>query len=221
MSRGFLKLCGYRPLGAGMGGPSSRAPKYLLVLDLDETLVHCSPHNLAVARGATGGRGRLFSPTSLAPPPPDLKLEVRSSGASERPGCMYAWKRPHLDVFLRVVSRWYEVAVFTSGRRCFAKPLIDLIDTNCVIGRRFYRDSCTAQSRAPSTGDLSVLGSEHFPMRTVLLDNQPRAVVQQANVLPVRPFYARDPHDSQLLDLLPVLLALTSCRDVRSVLGLR
>lgn len=69
--------------------------------------------------------------------------------------------------------------------------------------------------------DLEVVGSEHFPLRTVLVDNRPSAVVQQANVLPVESWYPRDSQDRQLLDLLPVLLALTSCQDVRSVLGLR
>lgn len=69
--------------------------------------------------------------------------------------------------------------------------------------------------------DLSVIGSEHFPLRTVLVDNQPRTVVQQANVLPIKSWYPRNSEDCQLLDLLPVLLALTSCQDVRSVLSLR
>lgn len=69
--------------------------------------------------------------------------------------------------------------------------------------------------------DLTVVESKHFPLRTVLVDNQPKGVVQQANVLPVRSWFPRDTEDRQLLDLLPVLLALTSCHDVRSVLGLR
>ncbi|CAM9704101.1 unnamed protein product [Ectocarpus fasciculatus] len=195
--------------------------------------------------GGGGGRGR-------GAPRPDLKLEMRGRAPSDnRPSCMNAWKRPHLDVFLGVVSRWYEVAVFTSGRQCFAEPLIDLIDSRCVIGKRFYRDSCVRRDGAASPGtgrtargatgvptataaeagapprpsesvkDLQVVGSEHFPLRTVLVDNQPRTVVQQANVLPVKSWFPTDMEDRQLLDLLPVLLALTSCQDVRSVLGLR
>eukprot|EP00752_Nemacystus_decipiens_P016337 g14611.t1 len=235
----FLSLCGYRP----GGGRGSRQPKFLLLLDLDETLVHCSPHLMAPARRRSvgGGGGALR---------PDLKLEMRGRAPSDnRPSCMYAWKRPHLDVFLGVVSRWYEVAVFTSGLRSFAEPLIDLIDSRCVINKRFYRDSCVRRDAEPSAigagagaagiaaagaaaatstpagsetvKDLRVVGSEHFPLRTVLVDNQPKTVVQQANVLPVRSWFPRDSEDRQLLDLLPVLLALTSCQDVRSVLSLR
>ncbi|CAM9887825.1 unnamed protein product [Ectocarpus sp. 12 AP-2014] len=239
----FLSLCGYRP----GGGRGSRQPKFLLLLDLDETLVHCSPYLMQPPRRHGGGGGG----RSRGAPRPDLKLEMRGRAPSDnRPSCMNAWKRPHLDVFLGVVSRWYEVAVFTSGRQCFAEPLIDLIDSRCVIGKRFYRDSCvrrdgaappdtgrtargatgvpaaTAEAGAPpksseSVKDLQVVGSEHFPLRTVLVDNQPRTVVQQANVLPVKSWFPRDTEDRQLLDLLPVLLALTSCQDVRSVLSLR
>lgn len=81
--------------------------------------------------------------------------------------------------------------------------------------------SAAAPGRSETVKDLSVLNSEHFPVRTVLVDNQPRTVVQQANVLPVTSWYPNDLGDRQLLELLPVLLALTTCRDVRSVLGLR
>lgn len=115
----LLSLCGYHSLGGGGGGRGSRSPKFLLVLDLDETLVHCSPHLLEPtrrrSRGGVGGGGRGGAVR------PDLKVEMRGGAPSDRPACMYAWKRPHLDVFLGVVSRWYEVAVFTSGRQCFAE----------------------------------------------------------------------------------------------------
>ncbi|CAN0351102.1 unnamed protein product, partial [Hapterophycus canaliculatus] len=135
----FLSLCGYRP----GGGSGSRRPKFLLLLDLDETLVHCSPHLMEPARRRSGGGGK------GARLRPDLKLEMRGRAPSDnRPSCMYAWKRPHLDVFLDVVSRWYEVAVFTSGRQSFAEPLIDLIDSRCVIGKRFFRDSCVRRDSA-------------------------------------------------------------------------
>lgn len=136
---------------------------------------------------------------------------------------------------------------------CSIQPLVDLIDSRCVVGKRFYRDSCVRRDTTPSASaagvsragvaagqaaaasavavapsgsetvkDLRVVASEeYFPLRTVLVDNQPRTVVQQANVLPVKSWFPRDLGDRQLLDLLPVLLALTSCQDVRSVLGLR
>lgn len=107
----FLSLCGYRPLARAGGGRGSRSPKFLLLLDLDETLVHCSPHLMDPARRQSGG-GAVR---------PDLKLEMRGGAPSDRPASMYAWKRPHLDVFLGVVSRWYELAVFTSSRQSFAE----------------------------------------------------------------------------------------------------
>lgn len=113
----FLNLWGFRPLmdPSGGRGSRSRSPKFLLVLDLDETLVHCSPYPLdpATRRPRSDGSVRHVRP--------DLKVEMRGGAPSDRPACMYAWKRPHLDVFLGIVSRWYEIAVFTSGRRCYAE----------------------------------------------------------------------------------------------------
>lgn len=113
----FLSMWGFRPLAGPDGGRGSRSrsPKFLLVLDLDETLVHCSPHPVGPATRRPRGDG------SMRNVRPDLKVEIRGGAPSDRPACMYAWKRPHLDVFLGVVSRWYEIAVFTSGRKCYAE----------------------------------------------------------------------------------------------------
>lgn len=110
----YLNLWGFRPLAGPGGSRGSRSPKFLLVLDLDETLVHCSPHPLdsASRRLRNSGSGTIH---------PDLKVEMRGGAPSDRPECIYTWKRPHLDVFLDVVSRWYEIAVFTSGRQCYAE----------------------------------------------------------------------------------------------------
>lgn len=102
----FLSLCGYRHAAGPGGGGRSRSPQFLLLLDLDETLVHCSP--------------RLVEPRCRSLKP-DLKLEMRGGAPSDRPACMYVWKRPHLDVFLSVASRWFEIALFTSARQCFAE----------------------------------------------------------------------------------------------------
>lgn len=102
----FLSLCGYRHAAGQGGGGRSRSPQFLLLLDLDETLVHCSP--------------RLVEPR-FSFLKPDLKLEMRGGAPSDRPASMYVWKRPHLDVFLSVASRWFEIALFTSARQCFAE----------------------------------------------------------------------------------------------------
>lgn len=115
----FLQLCGYQPLPGVGSGRGFRSPKYLLVLDLDETLVHCSASQWEPSRrrrrGYEGGGGVGITVR------PDLRVEVRGPAPSYRPACMYAWKRPHLDLFLGVVSRWYEIAIFTSGSQCFAE----------------------------------------------------------------------------------------------------
>lgn len=128
--------------------------------------------------------------------------------------------------------------------------MIESIDPFSVISERFFRDSWTfpdvvvvdGGGGTPEDGgdvgaaldttddpgpspdpvkDLSLLGMEFFPLHTVMVDDHPQTVVQQANVLPVLSWSPKHLDDRQLLELLPVLLALTSCQDVRQVLGLR
>lgn len=133
----------------------------------------------------------------------------------------------------------------------FHQAVIDSIDLYNVISERFFKDSWTIPevgggddgdgtpgdsgdvgaalettdapvSSPSSVKDLSLLlGTEFLPMHTVMVDPHPQTVVQQANVLPVLSWSPTNPDDRQLLELLPVLLALTSCQDVRPVLGLR
>jgi len=122
-----------------------------LVLDLDETLVHCSAE-----------------PTSDY----DVTFDVLFNGSAVQ---VFVRKRPHLDVFLQQgllfffrfcarshacaptprarlmsplpplssVSQLFEVTVFTASQRVYAERLLDILDPNQqFIKHRLYRESC-------------------------------------------------------------------------------
>ena len=96
-----------------------RSHPVTLVLDLDETLVHCSIEPIEDA---------------------DLQFEVNFGGLMYH---VYVRKRPHLEKFLEVVSKQFEVLVFTASQQVYAEKLLNLIDpTRKLIKHRLYRDSC-------------------------------------------------------------------------------
>lgn len=114
-----------------------------LVLDLDETLVH-STTEWAVSYHFTV---TVKLPCGVLSGESDvLRTSERSSGeqgaASDDmyPAVFYVTKRPYLDVFLKKVSKWYNLSIFTSSLRVYAEPVINEIDTRHLIKRRFYRD---------------------------------------------------------------------------------
>ena len=137
------------------------------------------------------------------------------------PVVFYVQTRPYLDLFLRKVSRWYDVCLFTASVRSYAEQVVANIDPRQKVFRaKHYRDSCRVSATGHATKDLGAVGYDLS--RTVLLDDSgDLATCDRANVLPLPPWSGDDAFDEELLNVLPVLHALRYVADVRSVLCLR
>lgn len=216
-------------------GPTSmlihHSPK-VLVLDLDETLIHStsrsptwsaladrSKSRVAVTTGSSllgfdglGGVLGLRGQVGVRPHQVEVVLDGRSL-------IYHVYKRPHVETFLRKVAAWYHVVVFTASVQEYADPVIDWLDQGRgLISGRLYREACTyrngsyLKNLAHVDADLS---------RVCLVDNSPASyAINQANGIPIEG-WTHDPHDEALLDLLPVLDSLRFASDVRHVLGVR
>ena len=84
--------------------------KKILVLDLDETLVHSSMNPFPNKNNIV------------------LRLQI-----DEKPITIYVIERPYVDEFLNEMSLYYELIVFTASLSQYADPLISIIDKNKVI----------------------------------------------------------------------------------------
>lgn len=128
---------------------SSLAPKHSLILDLDETLVHCSIEKIDDY---------------------DVIFEVDFGGSS----CpVYVRKRPYLQEFLEQMSQLYEITVFTASQKAYAEKMINILDPQGqYIKHRLYRESCLIVG-GNYLKDISILGRDLTA--TVLIDNSPHA----------------------------------------------
>ncbi|XP_020815364.1 CTD nuclear envelope phosphatase 1 homolog [Drosophila serrata] len=181
-----------------------------LVLDLDETLVHSCYTDPET-------QDEIGCSQIPAKAVPDFRISVSIDEVSNIP--FRVFKRPHVDKFLNLVSKWYDLVIYTASLEVYASKVVDLLDGGReMLTRRLYRQHCHSNTTL-FTKDLTLVNED---LRGVfIIDNSPNAYVYfPHNALPIKSFIY-DPNDRELLNLLPFLDALRFTKDVRSVLGRR
>lgn len=162
--------------------------KYTLVLDLDETLVHCSTEP------------QLYS---------DAEFSLQFNGVSFNVAARF---RPYLKKFLETVSEWYELVIFTASQKVYADRVIEHFDDKKIIAHRLYREDCTNVC-GNFIKDLSVLGRDLS--KTIFIDNSPQAFAYQVeNSIPIVSWYSDD-SDNELDKLIHILEEIRTYEDVR------
>ncbi|KAK6590006.1 putative NLI interacting factor CTD-like phosphatase [Cryptosporidium xiaoi] len=186
------------------GFPLSRSQKekkehsdLLIVLDMDETLVHCTNEPI---------RGNIK---------PDLLVNI---AAFETPWAVYY--RPFLKLFLDCASKIGNICIFTASTREYAEQVINSIDPNQnLIKYKLFRENCTVYNKGYMK-DLRTIKGANLN-RTVLVDNSLISnTLQLDNAIPVDSWYGC-PKDNELLRVLILLNRLQFLSDVRPYLANR
>jgi len=164
-----------------------------LVLDLDETLVHCS-----------------VTPFDTY----SEKFDLNFGGDFYE---VYVKRRPHVMEFLHRVSKIFEVVVFTASHEAYAETLLGRMDPGRkLVPHRLFRDSCI-EVDGNYVKDLTVVDRDLS--KTIIIDNSIQAFgFQLDNGIPVTSWFG-DEEDTELLQLATFLedIARTDL-DVREIL---
>ena len=167
----------------------------LLVLDLDETLVHTH-----------------LSPDHCENPTYEFTGEFMSSQYH-----IYTSTRPYLNNFLETMSKLYDIVIFTASQKVYADTILDTIDPSGRLFKKRYYQEHWIKSGDFYIKNLDILG--HDLARTVLIDDEPHLPVTQVdNVIKIKE-WINDPNDTELKDLIPMLTRLASTSDVRKIIN--
>ena len=166
--------------------------KKTLVLDLDETLVHSD-----------------FSDFN----PSDIILPIQIDDEIHN---IHVLIRPGVNQFLSILSKFYEIIIFTASLSKYASPLLDIIDRNNHCCYRFYREHCTFINGI-FVKDLKRLNRDL--KNVIIVDNSPLSYAfNHDNGFPVTSWY-EDKNDRELLDIFPFLEFLSTVKDVRKIIS--
>jgi CTD small phosphatase-like protein 2 len=138
--------------------PQTRSSKKLtLLVDLDETLVHCSIEEMENA---------------------EFIKEVHCFGDKF---IVRGKMRPHCMEFLKKAAEKFEVVVYTASRREYADQIINLIDPKRMyIKYRLFREACVPILDT-FVKELSNIGRDLS--KTILVDNSPQVFSYQVSHL--------------------------------------
>lgn len=200
-------------IAAGRVPDANGEQRLTVVLDLDETLV-CAYETSSlpniVRTQATEAGLKWF----------ELECTSSDKECEGKPKINYVtvFERPGLHEFLKELSEFANLVLFTAGLEGYARPLVDKIDVGNRFSLRLYRPSTISTEYREHVKDLFCISKDLS--RMVIVDNNPFSfLLQPLNGIPCIPFSAGQPHDIQLLEvILPLLKHLSKQKDVRPVL---
>ena len=179
--------------------------KKLLIIDLDETLIHSEFRTKENFDNLD-----YIVKTS--------KCNVKTFSFFDENNIYYmdVFFRPYLKLFLHEISQYFDLAIFTAAMKNYADTIIDYIDKNNEYFKfRLYRDACIPIQNKLYIKDLRII-KDYDPRNVLLMDNSLYSFMNQpSNGMLVNSFYMNH-KDLQLISAKNFLINYISpCDDVR------
>lgn len=164
----------------------------LLILDLDETLVHC-----------------------VKDPTKDASFRAEYTGNNQQKVLLRYNVRPHAQKFLEEMSQYFTLFVFTASEAGYARTLVAAVDPErAFIKRVFDRRFCCVTQKGYVVKDLRLFSREAKLKNILIADNSCYCFFPQAkNGVPVLPF-EHNKQDRELLELKEYLKHLSKKHDM-------
>lgn len=128
------------------------------------------------------------------PVPPTLVLDLEKTLVSSTWDRKFGWrhaKRPGVDKFLREMTQYYEIVLYSPSIDGIADPVVSVLDKDGCIMHRLYRDA-TYYTNGVHVKDLNRLNRNVKQM--IVLDDDPEEVqFNKENLIRVKPY--DDPND--------------------------
>ncbi|CDW80669.1 nli interacting factor-like phosphatase family protein [Stylonychia lemnae] len=159
--------------------PKNFALKKLLILDMDETLIH--------AAASSEIENYPVKPNIITQfdDPDDNRLEIA------------IFFRPYLHTFLKNMAKYFQIVIFTASDQNYADCILNIVDPERLyIDMRMYRPFCKSTDFG-YIKDLSIIQNRNLENVVIVDNNLFCCALQINNAIPIQPFYC-DPKDEEL-----------------------
>ena len=182
-----------------------------LVLDLDETLIFasfepCSNKDICFEMDLNLNEKKNTN-NSLN----SLKKSIKTMSK------VYLSRRPYLDKFLSELNSYYEICIYSASSKKYALAILDIIDPNKIISKKFFRDDCIYLNNSETFSYIKDLEkfNKNYNDLIIIDDNASSFILQKENGIPIKSWRG-DRKDFELLKLIPILKNLSVFYDVRT-----
>lgn len=172
-----------------------KSAKPVLIIDLDETLIH----------------------SSMGKQPGDHTFTVWSRVSGKVTFTVHI--RPYAREFLDIVKEDYTLILFTASDQPYADKCIKFLDpNNDIFTMKLYKHNCLKIGSDFTIKDLRMF--RNIPLHNIIiLDNNPVCyVLQPANAIPITSFYS-DSNDRELQKLSIILKCLAPFENKQEILN--
>jgi Dullard-like phosphatase family protein len=199
---------------------SSSPQKKLLLLDLDETLIHADfEEEFLVKKDVKYDAIIKFSTKNEKQDNyEDIIEEEKTEEDEEIEHSVGIFVRTGVNVFLNEVNKHFDVGIFTASVKEYADAVLSFLDPeNKLIKYRLYRNNCIRFNDSFIVKDLRICKGVDLK-NIVLLDNSMYSFAAQLkNGILINSFY-NDKNDNELYNVLEYLLNfILPAQDIREV----